>query len=78
MTTAEQRRAALSARQLEVLRLAAAGETTKSIARELRISERTVRWHVAVCCEYLDTQNRTQAVARAVALRLVALDDQEP
>lgn len=71
-------RLALSFRQLDVLRLAAGGETTKSIARELRISERTVRWHVAVCCVQLQTQNRTQAVVRALALGLVAFEDLIP
>lgn len=56
---------ALSARELEVLRLVADGLPTKQIAASLSISERTVKFHVNSIFHKLGADNRAQAVALA-------------
>jgi DNA-binding NarL/FixJ family response regulator len=56
---------ALSARELEVLRLVADGLPTKQIASSLSISERTVKFHVNSIFHKLGADNRAQAVALA-------------
>lgn len=62
------RRAAgdLTNREREVLRLIAEGLPGKQIARALRISERTVKFHTASLLRKLGADNRAQAVALAV------------
>ena len=55
----------LSERELEVLRLLAAGLTNRQIAEQLVVSISTVKSHVHHICNKLDASNRTQAVARA-------------
>jgi DNA-binding NarL/FixJ family response regulator len=55
----------LSAREREVLRLVAAGQSNKQIAHALGIAERTVKFHVTSLFQKLDADNRAQAVARA-------------
>jgi DNA-binding NarL/FixJ family response regulator len=55
----------LSAREREVLRLVADGQSNKQIARALNIAERTVKFHVTSLFQKLDADNRAQAVARA-------------
>lgn len=57
--------AGLSARELEVLRLAAAGRTNREIAAALFLSERTVEVHVRHILTKTDTENRTAAAAFA-------------
>lgn len=52
----------LTARQWEVLRLIAAGYDNKSIARELHISDGTVKQHVHALFHTLGIKSRTQAV----------------
>jgi DNA-binding NarL/FixJ family response regulator len=56
---------ALSKREREVLRLVAEGLPTKQIARNLSISERTVKFHVNSIFHKLGADNRAQAVALA-------------
>ena len=51
----------LTSRELEVLRLLGAGETNKSIAAALGISERTARTHVSHILAKLGLRSRTQA-----------------
>jgi LuxR family maltose regulon positive regulatory protein len=63
--------APLSARELEVLRLLAAGEPNQAIAEELVISLETVKRHVTHVLDKLGAANRTQAVARARELGLL-------
>jgi DNA-binding NarL/FixJ family response regulator len=58
---------ALSARQLEVLQLLAAGCPNKDICRRLQLAEGTVRTHVNAIFRALEASNRTQAVMRARA-----------
>jgi DNA-binding NarL/FixJ family response regulator len=55
----------LSEREREVLRLVADGLPTKQIARNLSISERTVKFHVNSIFHKLGADNRAQAVALA-------------
>ncbi len=62
---------ALSNRELEVLRLIAAGLTNRQIAQELTIAVSTVKTHVKNIHAKLRVQNRTQAVARARELHLL-------
>jgi DNA-binding NarL/FixJ family response regulator len=58
-------RAALTARQQDVLRLLGRGLSNKQIARALALSENTVKAHVASVLRQLGASNRTEAVVRA-------------
>jgi DNA-binding CsgD family transcriptional regulator len=62
--------AGLSAREVEVLRLVAAGRTNRDIADALFLSEHTVRVHVRNILTKTDTDNRTAAAAFARQHRL--------
>ena len=55
----------LTPRQWEVMRLIAAGRTNFQIARQLGLSEGTVRTHLENIYDRLDVSNRTAAVMRA-------------
>src|SRR5499427_8461815 len=61
----------LSARELEVLALLAAGKSNQQIADELVVVLDTVKKHVGHILGKLGAANRTQAVARARALGLL-------
>jgi LuxR family maltose regulon positive regulatory protein len=61
----------LTEREVEVLRLLAGGATNTAIAATLVVSVGTVKKHVFNICHKMGVQNRTQAVARARALRLL-------
>jgi len=61
----------LTSRELDVLRLVAAGQPNKQIAAELAISERTARTHVSRILRKLRLSSRTQAALWAVRERLV-------
>ena len=52
-------------RQLEVLRLLMRGEPNKLIARQLDLTEGTVKIHIAAILRTLQARNRTEAVVRA-------------
>jgi DNA-binding CsgD family transcriptional regulator len=70
---AEQRRhpvPRLTLRQNELLRLVAAGRTNSQIARQLGISEATVRTHLENIYEKLGVSSRTAAVTRAFPDRM--------
>jgi len=56
--------ALVTPRELEILRLIAGGETTAGIARELVISEGTVKSHVKNIFRKLRVSNRAQAISR--------------
>jgi DNA-binding NarL/FixJ family response regulator len=55
----------LTARQQQVLRLLGLGRSNKQIARDLDLSENTVKIHVAGILRTLGAGNRTEAVMRA-------------
>ncbi len=57
----------LTGRQLEVLRLLARGLPNKLIARELDLSEGTVKVHLLAIFRTLNVNNRTEAVIAASA-----------
>lgn len=61
----------LDPRRIEVLKLLATGANTKAIARELQLSERTVKTSVHDIQLSLGTSTRAQAVAEAVRLGLI-------
>ncbi len=62
---------ALSPRELEVLRLVAAGRSNPRIAAELFIGEATVKTHLLHVFEKLEVGDRTRAVTRAMELGLL-------
>jgi DNA-binding NarL/FixJ family response regulator len=64
---------ALTPREIDVLGLLAAGASNKIIARQLKISIHTVKFHVASILDKLDATGRTDAVAHAVRLGLLML-----
>jgi two-component system NarL family response regulator len=66
--------AALTARELEVLRLVAKGKRNKEIAGELGISDETVQGHVKNILAKLSVHDRTEAVAVAIRRGIVHLD----
>jgi DNA-binding NarL/FixJ family response regulator len=61
----------LSPRELEVLRLVASGATNRSAARQLFISEATVKTHLLHLYEKLGVRDRAAAVAVAYERRLL-------
>ncbi|MBI5650156.1 MAG: response regulator transcription factor [Chloroflexi bacterium] len=63
----------LTPRETQVLQLLAQGKSNKTIARELDISEHTVKFHVNAILGKLNAQSRTEAVVLATRLGLVML-----
>jgi DNA-binding NarL/FixJ family response regulator len=63
----------LTPREVEVLELLAEGLPNKAIADRLKISDQTVKFHVASISAKLGAANRTDAVRRAVRRGLVTL-----
>jgi DNA-binding NarL/FixJ family response regulator len=61
----------LTAREMMVLKLMAAGLSNRDIAGSLSITERTVKFHVTSILNKLGADNRTQAVAVATRRGLV-------
>jgi LuxR family transcriptional regulator, maltose regulon positive regulatory protein len=62
---------ALTARELEVLGMLAAGKSNQAIASELVVTLDTVKKHVSHVMDKLGAANRTEAVARARELGLI-------
>jgi pimeloyl-ACP methyl ester carboxylesterase/DNA-binding CsgD family transcriptional regulator len=63
--------AALTPRQLEVLRRIAFGESDKQIAKALQLSPRTVEMHAGNALQALGCRTRAEAVRRAAEQRLL-------
>jgi DNA-binding NarL/FixJ family response regulator len=64
---------ALTHRELEVLDLLAEGLPNKGIADRLRISDQTVKFHIASIMGKLGASNRVETVRRAVRRGLLSL-----
>jgi DNA-binding NarL/FixJ family response regulator len=62
----------LTARELDVLALVAEGLSHEQIGAELGIGAETVRTHLRKACQRLGAATRTQAVAAALRLGLIA------
>ena len=65
----------LTERELDVLRLAARGNTNRAIGRELSISDRTVQGHLANIFGKLGVSTRTEAVLLAMKQGWITLDE---
>lgn len=63
----------LTAREIEVLELVAEGCSNKAIAERLRISDQTVKFHLASIIGKLGASNRTEAVRLGVRGGLITL-----
>ena len=64
----------ISDREVEVLQLIADGCSTPEVAAQLKISQKTVKNHLASIYQKLDARDRTQAVLQAVRMGIVSLD----
>ena len=62
----------LSARESDILKLIAQGQSNKEIARSLSIAPETVKSHVTRIFIELAVEKRAQAVSRAQSLGLVS------
>lgn len=61
----------LTEREVEVLRLVARGESNRSIARTLFISEKTVKKHLTNIFQKIGVTDRTQAAVYAIKHKLI-------
>lgn len=64
----------LSSRQVEVLKLIAAGRTDREIAASLKITQGTVRLHIAHIVEKLGVAHRAEAVTVALRRGILSLE----
>lgn len=62
---------ALSPRQMQILTLAAQGQTYRQVADTIGITERTVKYHMTEILECLHLQNRAQVIAYAARMGMV-------
>lgn len=65
----------LTKKQLEILRLIAAGNTDINTAIDIGVSLGTVRYHKNNIFKKLNVESSTQAVVKALKLKLISLDD---
>ena len=63
----------LTEREVEILRWTAAGKTAWEIGGILKISERTVNFHIQNVMEKFGVHNKTHAAAKAMGMGLFAL-----
>ncbi len=61
----------LTSRELEVLRLIAAGLSNRAVAEVLVVTEGTIKKHLNNIFDKLDVGSRTHAVARAKELNII-------
>ena len=64
-------RLGISQREMEVLRLMAAGATNQEIADQLFVSLNTIKTHTSRLFEKLDVKRRTQAIEKAKRLNII-------
>ncbi|MBK9600820.1 MAG: response regulator transcription factor [Anaerolineales bacterium] len=64
----------LSGREIEVLSLAARGDSNKEIAAKLHITEATVKSHFVHIFNKLNVTNRTAAVTMALEKKMIRLE----
>jgi LuxR family maltose regulon positive regulatory protein len=62
----------LTERELEILQLIAAGRTNREIGEELVLALGSVKWYASQIYSKLQVKNRTEAAAKARALKLLA------
>ncbi|GAB3066488.1 DNA-binding response regulator [Salinicoccus sesuvii] len=55
----------LTVREIEILQLLTEGKTTKAIAKELHLTNGTVRNYVSIILDKLDVDNRIEAISKA-------------
>jgi DNA-binding CsgD family transcriptional regulator len=67
----------LTPRELEILRMAAAGGSVDQLAEQLSLSPNTVKTHLAHCYDKLGARNRAGAIALAVAAGSLEATDLE-
>lgn len=63
----------LTEREIHTLTLVARGDTNRSIAIEMDISERTVKAHLTSIYEKMEVTSRAEAVGKALANKLISL-----
>ncbi|MCI6002513.1 MAG: LuxR C-terminal-related transcriptional regulator [Tenericutes bacterium] len=63
----------LTKREKEVFMLLVKNRTTKEIADELGISEKTVRNHISNAMQKLGVKGRAQAVIELIKLKVISL-----
>jgi DNA-binding NarL/FixJ family response regulator len=63
--------ARLSPRELAILRLVAGGYSNKEIGKALGISDGTVKNHLSDILRKLEARDRTHAVLKAIAARML-------
>ena len=66
----------LSPREKEILRLVAAGHTTKELAAALNIAESTAEWHISNILVELGAASRAEAVASGLREGLLEPEEQ--
>ena len=68
-----EREESLTERELQVLELMAKGYRNKEIAKELFITERTVKFHANILFQKLNVDSRTEAVSQALQRGIIKL-----
>ena len=74
--SADDGHAKLTPRELEILRLVASGASNSLIARQLWVTEQTVKFHLSNVYRKLDVANRTEASRYAHVHQLVETEQQ--
>ncbi len=68
-----EREETLTEREMQVLELMAKGYRNKEIARDLFITERTVKFHANILFQKLNVESRTEAVSQAIQRGIIKL-----
>jgi len=65
----------LTSREMQILRAAAKGHTTKRMSKDLGLASPSIESHLRNIFEKLNVSNRGEAVASALKLGLITLAD---